>query len=319
MTAPGQLPDPDALRADDLAALAALDRAGRPAGPGETLEAYRARLKQRLDAVAELDRELAERGEVELFGEVTVAEKDRIPDEIIAEAMTVTDRLYGFAIERFPGFFLSRDVGLLWGGCLISDTDHPLAIFLIRGSFRNKERFFIYNRRELLAHELCHSFRQELHDVELEEFFAYQTSPSRLRRYLGNCFIRQRDAFYFMVPALLLLLAQLVQSFWLERMPVWPFWLPALGVPAWLLVRNELSRRSCFRAWRKLASFGVERPAAVLFRLTAAEREAIGRLGSKAEFESYLAGKDEIRWRVIIYRFIEKRRDHETCGSDTGA
>ena len=122
-----------------------------------------------------------------------------------------------------------------------------------------------------------------------------------------------------MAPALLLLAAQLLQSFWLERMPVWPFWIPALGVPAWLLVRNELSRRSYFRAFRKLASFGVERPAAVLFRLTAAEREAVGRLGGAEEFKQYCAGKDEIRWRVIVYRFIEKRDENETCGSGSGA
>ena len=218
----------------------------------------------------------------------------------------MTDRLYSFRTRHVPGFFLSRDVGLLWGGCMICDPDHPLSVFLIRGAFRKRQRWLFYNRRELLAHELCHSMRQSLEEITLEEYFAYQTSPSRLRRYLGNCFIREYDAIWFVIPALLLLLAQVAQSFWLPGLPVWPFWPVALAYPAFLLIRNGISRRLVKRAAKKLAAFGVEKPSAVLFRLDRGEIRRIGAMERPGEFEQYAAERKEsdFRWAILYARFL---------------
>lgn len=201
---------------------------------------------------------------------------------------------------------------------MISDPDEFLSIFLIRGAFRTRRKWLFYNRQELLAHELCHSMRQSLRDVPLEEFFAYQTSPSRLRRYLGNCFIREYDAVWFVIPALLLFGAQLTQSFWLPGLPVWPFWPLALAYPAFLLVRNALSRRLVFRAERRLAVFGIDNPGALLFRLTTPEIREIGGLTDRALFDRFVEERAaaELRWRVIRSRFIrkpqEEEEDHET-------
>ena len=83
--------------------------------------------------------------------------------------------------------------------------------------------------------------RQPLRDVPLEEFFAYRTSPSPFRRYLGNCFIRDYDALLFVIPVFILLGSVLLQSFWLPALPVWPFWIVALAYPAYLLFRNARS------------------------------------------------------------------------------
>ena len=250
----------------ELARGAELDGAGFLPRRGESAEQFFRRVETILGIHREFEAELAAAGEVGVYG-LQLRSQDRIPDEIIGEAEEVTDRLYSFRTRHVPGFFLSRDVGLLWGGCMICDPDHPLSVFLIRGAFRKRQRWLFYNRRELLAHELCHSMRQSLEEITLEEYFAYQTSPSRLRRYLGNCFIREYDAIWFVIPALLLLLAQVAQSFWLPGLPVWPFWPVALAYPAFLLIRNGISRRLVKRAAKKLAAFGVEKPSAVLFRL----------------------------------------------------
>ena len=195
------------LDADCPERLAALDDSGLFPGPRETAEEFRERLLYQQQAFAELDRELAERGEAEAFEGVVVRADCRIPDEIVEEAAECTRSLYGFSGRHVPGFFLSQGVGPLWGGCAIGDTESGLTVFLIRSSFRARRRWFVYDRRELLAHELCHAARQCLGDLPLEGYFAYQTSPSRLRRYLGNCFIREYDAIWFVIPALLLLLA----------------------------------------------------------------------------------------------------------------
>ena len=300
-------PPPEQLQENDLAGLAAWDAAGMPPGPGESFAAYQQRLiscEQQLEA---MEKVLAEEGRTRLFDNIEVTAADRVPPELLHEAAEITAPLYGFAVRRCPGFFLSRDVGALWGGCLINDSEGAVpAVFFLRSHFRTQERFFIYNRRELQAHELCHLARQMIRDPELEEFFAYQTSPSRFRRYLGNCFVRQRDALYFMVPALLLFVAQMLQFFWYPRMLTWPFWIAAVGFPLYLLLRNAMGRENYFRAQNRLLACGVTAAQQVLFRTTAAEREEIRKLNGPADWEAFLAGKQQdLRWRIIRYRFTE--------------
>ena len=289
----------------ELARGVELDGAGFLPRRGESAEQFFRRVETILGIHREFEAELAAAGEVGVYG-LQLRSQDRIPDEIIGEAEEVTDRLYSFRTRHVPGFFLSRDVGLLWGGCMICDPDHPLSVFLIRGAFRKRQRWLFYNRRELLAHELCHSMRQSLEEITLEEYFAYQTSPSRLRRYLGNCFIREYDAIWFVIPALLLLLAQVAQSFWLPGLPVWPFWPVALAYPAFLLIRNGISRRLVTRAAKKLAAFGVEKPSAVLFRLDRGEIRRIGAMERPGEFEQYAAERKEsdFRWAILYARFL---------------
>ncbi|MGF0036305.1 hypothetical protein [Victivallis vadensis] len=289
----------------ELARGVELDGAGFLPRRGESAEQFFRRVETILGIHREFEAELAAAGEVGVYG-LQLRSQDRIPDEIIGEAEEVTDQLYSFRTRHVPGFFLSRDVGLLWGGCMICDPDHPLSVFLIRGAFRKRQRWLFYNRRELLAHELCHSMRQSLEEITLEEYFAYQTSPSRLRRYLGNCFIREYDAIWFVIPALLLLLAQVAQSFWLPGLPVWPFWPVALAYPAFLLIRNGISRRLVKRAAKKLAAFGVEKPSAVLFRLDRGEIRRIGAMERPGEFEQYAAERKEsdFRWAILYARFL---------------
>lgn len=289
----------------ELARGVELDGAGFLPRRGESAEQFFRRVETILGIHREFEAELAAAGEVGVYG-LQLRSQDRIPDEIIGEAEEVTDRLYSFRTRHVPGFFLSCDVGLLWGGCMICDPDHPLSVFLIRGAFRKRQRWLFYNRRELLAHELCHSMRQSLEEITLEEYFAYQTSPSRLRRYLGNCFIREYDAIWFVIPALLLLLAQVAQSFWLPGLPVWPFWPVALAYPAFLLIRNGISRRLVKRAAKKLAAFGVEKPSAVLFRLDRGEIRRIGAMERPGEFEQYAAERKEsdFRWAILYARFL---------------
>ena len=284
----------------ELARGVELDGAGFLPRRGESAEQFFRRVETILGIHREFEAELAAAGEVGVYG-LQLRSQDRIPDEIIGEAEEVTDRLYSFRTRHVPGFFLSRDVGLLWGGCMICDPDHPLSVFLIRGAFRKRQRWLFYNRRELLAHELCHSMRQSLEEITLEEYFAYQTSPSRLRRYLGNCFIREYDAIWFVIPALLLLLAQVAQSFWLPGLPVWPFWPVALAYPAFLLIRNGISRRLV-----QVAAFGVEKPSAVLFRLDCGEIRRIGAMERPGEFEQYAAERKEsdFRWAILYARFL---------------
>lgn len=300
--------NPERLAQEDLAALSECDARGLLMAPGETLADYAARL-QRLDsALLEIDRELDASGVHLLFADFPLRREDRIPAEIMEGAGADTERHYGFRIDWAPGFFLSRSLGLLWGGCAISFPENGLSVFLIRAAFARKPRWLIYRREELLAHELCHAARLPLEDRAHEEWFAYRLSPSRLRRYLGNCFQADTDALLFLLPVLLLLAAQVVQTLGiLPRLPVWPFWLLAGLFPSLLLMRNHLAHRRLHRATRALSGIGIEHPAPILFRCSGPDIAALATLaGDPAGTRSWIAARcvAELRWRIIRHRFL---------------
>lgn len=293
----------------DLDELASFDAAGFPARDGETPEDLRNRVKNTFDIQEAFLTKLKEEGKATVFEEIDLFYQDLIPEELTAEVEELTDNLYGFKVKHVAGFFLSGTVGLLWGGCLIGDPDTNFSVFLLRNGFKNKKRWLFYNRTELMAHELCHSVRQVLDEHTLEEYFAYQTSPSPLRRYLGNCFIKELDAILFIIPALLLFVAELLHTLVWPNMHMIYFWIVALLYPIYLLSRNANARRCVKKAAKNLQSLGFSNVNAILFRCTRTELEEIGKCKNKLEVEELLNRyKDsQLRWQVTLYRFREDR------------
>ena len=227
-----------------------------------------------------------------------VREKDRVDKELFEPAWEQTRRLYGFAVDYVQGFYLFDKVGLLWGGCSLYDDETQMKVFLLRPAFRNKKRFLIYNRTELIAHELCHCARQVLHDHDIEEYFAYQTAGSPLRRYIGNCFIREFDALLFLLPSLLLLIAQIIKNFIWGALPLFPFWLFLGAVLAYFIIRNQRSRSIVNKARKKLAP-AASNPEAILFRSTLAELKILGK-----SFDEYFAALSPMR-KIIIKSYLK--------------
>jgi len=297
----------------EVAKIAELDAGGLLIGENETPEQFLARISAIVAAHRQFEEILAAQGEATVFEGIKVKSSDRIDDAIAAEAAETTRQFYDFSVDYVPGFFLSGEVGLLWGGCLIGDNETHLSVFLIRGIFKKKQKWLFYNRRELMAHELCHAAHQILEDRRTEEYFAYQTSPSRLRRYLGNCFIHSYDAVLFVIPPMILLLAQVLQFAWLPHLPVWPFWLLAAIYPLFLFTRNQLSRNEIIKAKRNLSQLDFAKTTAILFRLTSAEISEIARIKEPAALKNYLADKqrNNLRWQVIAYRFMRESDDEK--------
>lgn len=288
-----------------------LDAAGVIPGAGETSEAFFSRAQRGFDVQRQLFNSLTLNGRESIFDGIEIELDRKVDDALLEESRRITDELYAFRVEHIPGFFLSRSVGPLWGGCLIGDPDIDLAVFFLRDAFKEKEKWLFYSRTELGAHELCHSARTAVNDPELEEYFAYQTSSSKLRRYLGNCFIRDLDAILFVLPALLLPVAQFLQMMFFPKLPVFIFWIIALIYPCYLLWRNCKARSKVNKARRVLVSCGVKKADAVLFRCTSCELAELGRLRDRSQLEKYVAARseNELRWKVIEKRFITEK-DH---------
>jgi hypothetical protein len=294
------------LSENNMERLAAFDAAGLLAGPGETIEAYRERIIKVMGAVSGDEERLKKDGLINLDDVLALRAEDRISPEIMREAASETERLFAFSIDWIPGFFCSASLGFLWGGCSVHIPEESRTLFLVRGAFASKSRWLVYDRSELLAHELCHSARAPLNDMAYEEHFAYMTSNHRLRRVIGNCFRRRFDALFFLGPVFLVFFAQLIQSFIWEPMPVWPFWIfLAVSVSA-MLTANSLSRRLYFKAEDNLRRFGVARPAAVLFRCLSWETRKIASLKNAEELNAMTgsSASSELRWKIIKHRFL---------------
>lgn len=293
------------LQLDDCKKLQKLDDYGCFAGAGESLEDFKCRLIKELDSLNTFRDNINNSDSIVVFDDIKVAKGDLVPNDIVREGMKKAAKLYDFEIDYLPAFFLNQDIGLLWGGCSVYDESTSQRFILIRKNFKKKRRWFIYDRRELLAHELCHGARQVLNDSSIEEFFAYQTSESAFRRYMGNCFIAEIDAILFVLPALLLLAAQLVKMYLVANLWIWPFWVLTLGVFLFFGIRNHLARRRVFGAIEKLESWNIKKPQALLFRCTSAEISEINNLKKREEFLNWIRqkGENEIRFQVIKYKW----------------
>lgn len=297
----------NAVRSGDTAVLAALDSAGLLPAVGETPEVFADRLLHLQNAYADLTAAFVSGKIPETLNEVPINLAEQIPVEIMEEAAEQTRSLFGFSINWVPGFFLSKGLGLFWGGCTISD-EQGVSVFIVRKSFSKSKRWFIYDRRELLAHELCHVARFPLEDNAYEEHFAYMTSQSRFRKYIGNCFQTEYDAFFFLIPILLLLAFQIGISFFAWPIPILPFWGIAALWPGFLLVRNARSRKTYFQAKKALEQAGVNRTEAVLFRCTASELHSLAKLVHLPDQVHRFArtnAERDLRWKIILTRFFQ--------------
>ncbi len=289
----------------DLDCLAGLDARGFLMGAGETAAAFAERLTGLQARLAEMDSGLREQGSYSLEG-LTFEASRRIPAELIAGASAATETRYRFTIDWVPGFFADPSFGWLFGGCAYYFDQEFFAVFIIRRSFAKRRRWLVYDRDELLAHELCHVARSGLHSQRFEEEFAYAVSSSRFRRAVGGMFRTGREAFAILGTALLLLLVQVVRQFFWRALPIWPFWLLTAGVVGFLVAGLVRQRRILGRARVKLEPLAVEATEAVLCRCSDREIEQMAQVADAAALRDWLAAKiaADMRWQVIDRRFL---------------
>lgn len=295
------------LESSDIARFAELDSAGILAGPGESAGEFKERALRLISALDEINAELSEKGETDLIDSIPIKKEDRINPEILEEAAEINKKFYDFSINWVPGFFLSKSLGIFWGGCAISFEESQFTVFLIRASFAKQKKWFLYRRDELLSHELCHIARMPIGDKFYEEFFAYRSSPSAFRRYFGSCFRTQADSLIFVMPIFLLLLMQILITFSVIKIPIYPFWILAVLFPLYLMIKNQILRGIAFRAISRLESFGISKPKAVLFRCTAREISEISGMKNTEDFVKWASEMEtrEIRWKIIRWKYLD--------------
>ncbi len=288
----------------DLEALAQADACGFICGTSEDAVAFAERLRSFVKNRATLETALETDGKYDCEG-IVVTAADRIDARRFAAIAPRTKALYDFEIDWVPGFYIDPSFSLLFGGCAFCQYPDFFTLFIIRRSFKRQARWLIYDRDELLSHELCHVAHIALESRLYEETFAYRTSASGFRRLLGGMFQCQTDSFLFLGSALLLLLAQVIRTFWLPPLPLWPFWLLCIAVFVWLGARHFFAIRRLNRALRTLASAFGDNAWNALFRCTDDEIIQLAKMQAGDGLRDWLNEKCEtnLRWRVIYRRF----------------
>ncbi len=253
--------------------LLALDRRGLLASAGESVEEYLARIRKLQRNIGAMEEALSKDGHYEIEG-IEVVSKDRIRPSFFDSANAQCLELFGFAADWVPAFFINPSFSFLFGGCSFSFLPDFFAMFIIRRSFKNSQRWLFYGRDELIAHEMCHVARAPLMSNAYEETFAYCTSQSSFRKYIGGIFLSQWDSFLLLGSTFVLLLAQICNIF-LLRLPMWIFWLLPPLVLAWLMLRYWKLRRRMARAHSTLEAKYGHNAMKVLFRCSDDEIDAL--------------------------------------------
>ena len=300
------LPDERELAAaekGDLHALARLDQRGFLLGETEDAPAFAKRLRELRKNVQKMEESLARQGSFALE-DITVSAQDRIPPGFYDEVARKCTDLYGFAVDWVPGFFINPKFFLFGGWACCYNPDF-FAMFVIRKSFREREKWLFYSRRELLAHELCHIARIALNSDVFEETFAYQTSSSSFRRLLGGVFLREGDTFLFLAATLFLLFGQILRTFAFPLFPAWPLWCVPAFATAWLAFRYARLRTLLKRARLHAATVFGQNAAKVLFRCSDNDIQTLASLPPDG-VPAWLERQNSLRWQVIRERFLPK-------------
>ena len=293
------------VKTGDLATLAELDRQGLIMGAQESLEDYAARLECLRKNIEQMDSSLADSGRFEVEG-LSLEAGGRIDPEQFSEAREITEPKYSFFIDWVPGFYINPRFGWLFGGCAFYFCPDFFSIFILRRAFASRRKWLIYDRRELLAHELCHVARIALMSGAYEEQFAYRVSGSRFRRIVGGMFRSPVDSFALLGSTFLLLGMQILRLMAWPWIPMWPFWSLIALLVCGLLVRGTRSEKQLRRAESSLASFTDAPASAILFRCTDSEINQLAAADNPSTVAKLLdAWRGTIpRWQVIGYRFL---------------
>lgn len=161
----------------------------------------------------------------------------------------------------------------------------------LRKAFANSAEWLgIYQRDELLAHELAHVGRMAFDEPQFEEHLAYWTSRSRFRKWLGPLLESSHELWVFVAAALPAVI--------FPALLFLPLGILAAGF-ARLGYRHFLLNRALEKS-RALLSGNERMARALIFRLTDKEIRHFAR-GSAVEIKKFIEvqKKSSLRWRAI--------------------
>lgn len=291
--------------------LITLDSQGYFLAPEEAREAFLERVSALQKFQENVQKQLSDTGKFELEG--LVYQKDEcVSEKDLFACQNQSKDKYQFQLNYVPAFFSSKGLNFLFGGMAIcfEDTENKFkkgelfSIFQLRKCFREKEKFLIYTRNEIISHEVCHVARAKFNALEYEEFFAYQTSDSAFRRLVSPMLWRGSDMVVLMLLLLVVFAGQIYGTFISHDFSYYIYgWIPFFLYLTFLSTRSYFSRKVLSRLRLKLIEHckTPDLVDAVLFRMTDKE---IHEAEKSPNLKEYLASKNDLRFQVIRKRFL---------------
>lgn len=230
---------------------------------------------------------------------------DAATKEILHHTAHKTEELYGIIPTWVPLFFSNYKLAPWLGGCAwifqLTETSPTSAFLQLRSAFKRHPIYLgIYDRNELIAHELSHVGRMMYEEPRFEEFFAYQSSPSTFRRWIGPLFQSSKESFFFVLVLAMVLIANLAlhSNVWINIIPVL---LILMG-----LVRLSIRHNQMAKAHSKLKQFIHNHHHArhLLYRLTDKEIISFSKWTTE-EIKKYINSEanTSFRWRFLISNY----------------
>ncbi len=251
----------------------AWNRQGLIPGLEETEEAFKARAFFCLALEQELVKKVG--------ADLPFDAGDQASQEILKEGTIITSDLYGIAPGWVPIFFNNYQLAPWHGGCawiFQLDEQTPTSAFLqLRAGFRKQKSYLaLYDRQELIAHELAHVGRMMYHEPQFEEILAYRSSSSCWRRWLGPIVQSSKESllFIFILGAVLMAdLALLVLDQPINAGALWGLKLAPLALIAFALMRLIYKQWLFTRCEKKLEELyaNASDAAHLLYRLSDGE------------------------------------------------
>lgn len=217
---------------------------------------------------------------------------------------------YDAAIDWVPVVFSNERLAPWHGGCAWifqeGDTTPTAAFIQLRQAFQTKKKYLgLYDRNELLRHELVHVGRMVFEEKRFEEMLAYGTSTYAFRRWFGPLVQASWESIVFVLTLAILFVFDLFlfstgQNDWFEialTLKLIPLGL--VGIALLRLARKQWQYHRCLSQLESvLESASTAR--AVAFRLTDDEICAFGRF-TEDQIRHYASVRsgEELRWRLI--------------------
>lgn len=210
--------------------------------------------------------------------------KDRIdaPDAILQEGIVDVKKVFDVAPTWVPLFFSNQGL-MLWhgGSALIFQLQEkgPLGVIMqLRKAFYTKTRYLgMYNRSELIAHELVHAVRMAFNEPKYEELLAYKTSSGGLSKWIGPIIqsaFESRLFVYLLATILLLDLYLVFTGEWEGYFSLMPLKVIPLALCGWAGLRLWKRKRTLNETEKKLSAlWGAEKARQALLFLTDEEIE----------------------------------------------
>lgn len=207
--------------------LLACNQRGIIPGPNESAEEFEQRVSQSTHLVSIL--------KTKLGNTLPFDREDLVPVDSLKSAYKLSQSYYDIAPDWMPIFFSNYKLSPWQGGCMWSfqteEKGAPCALLQLRKKLQNSQHYLkIYDRDEIIAHEMAHVGRMAFQEAQFEEMIAYRSSPSKFRRWFGPIVQSASESFTFMISLVLVILLNFLFLIWdledLYQMSLWLFLIP---------------------------------------------------------------------------------------------